>query len=269
MYSPFQALHRRGSAGLPLPSVYQSFHNHGIIFRMSQVSLLAGIPSSGKSMLAGNLIAGWKLPTLYFAADADEFSFVKRILATLTGHPTSQIEEEIKTRRGAAFYQNKLSVLPDLRLVFKAPSIDDVESNIDAFTEAYGEPPSIVVIDNLMNMDLGADNEWMAMRDMTRLLDDVARENQTHVMVLHHTNEQPGKEYDCPAQSNIQGKIAQLPRLILTVAMNKMTGEYNVACVKNSHGPCNPTGRSFVPMVCFPDQMRIMEPQYGMNGVPR
>ena len=65
-------------------------------------------------------------------------------------------------------------------------------------------------------------------------------------MLLHHTSENEGRADLPPSRKAIQGKIAQLPELILTVALVSHTGEFRVACVKNRFAANSADGSKYV-----------------------
>ena len=49
-----------------------------------------------------------------------------------------------------------------------------------------------------------------------------------------------------PSRKAIQGKIAQLPEMIITVALVPQSGEFRVACVKNRFAANSADGSKYV-----------------------
>ena len=74
-----------------LPDLFPSLKKEGIRFRRGQVTMIAGQPNSGKSLLA--LFYGIKaeVPTLYVSADTDAYTTSIRAAAVITGHMLSLI----------------------------------------------------------------------------------------------------------------------------------------------------------------------------------
>jgi hypothetical protein len=60
-----------------------------------------------------------------------------------------------------------------------------------------------------------------------------------------------------PSRKAIQGKIAQLPEMILTVALVSQTGEFRVACVKNRFAQNSADGSQYVTLYADPSRMTM------------
>lgn len=250
-----QALSKSGVSGTALPAPYRVFGEWGVWFRQAQLSMIAGIPGACKSMLAMNIVNHWKRPTLYFAADSDERSFAKRLLAVETGQPVDNFEAMDVGTLDAKVAEH----LSYIRTSFRAPSLVDVDNNVSAFVELRGEPPAVIVVDNLLNMAQDYEMEFAAMREIVRQLDDLAKDTGAHVMVLHHMSEAGGHPNQIPPQKAVQGKIAQLPRLILGLAKDPQLAMLNVAPLKNTHGRSSPSGMDFMQLSLHEPTMFIGE----------
>jgi hypothetical protein len=85
----------------------------------------------------------------------------------------------------------------------------------------------------------------------------IARETDAAVMLLHHTTENEGRPDLPPARKAIQGKIAQLPEMIVTVALVPQTGEFRVACVKNRFAANSADGSKYVTLWSDPSRMSL------------
>lgn len=211
--------------------------------------MLAGPPGAGKTMVA--LVAAIKMavPTLYFSADSDEDTMAARAGAAVTGHPVSSVAETIAHGLFAEEYGPALESLP-LRFVFdpSEPSISDIAHAYTAWLEVWGTPPHLIVVDNLMNMKGDDGNEWQAMRQACKDLQFFARKTKACVLLLHHTSEQEsGNIESAPPRGAIQGKVSQLPAVIVTVA--NRDGEMFMAIVKHRSGPQDPMARNPIRMV--------------------
>lgn len=258
MQSLAKAWGRSANVGRPLPEVYKSFTAAKILFRLSATSMIAGAPGAFKSCLALNLLTSWAqhgVYGLYFSADADEFTTAKRTAAILSGVDVDDVEAGM---RGPSKdrYRKYLQVMDKTRWVYKAADIEEIDRHLRGFEAVYGSFPHVVFIDNLLNMsEVGED--WTAARQFVRDLDILAREAECHVCILHHTSESAYNPGCPPPRQALMGKISQFPRLILTVGSHEST--LNVACVKNTNGPQDPTGATFFPMRIEAAKMRISD----------
>ena len=200
--------------------------------------MVAAAPNAGKSMFA--LIYAMKagVKTLFFSADTDTTTVMMRAAAAASGH--SQVSVELNLSKDSHYYDKHFDKLSHIKWVFdSSPSLDDIELEIKAYVELYGEAPELIVIDNLMNVAAETDNEWAGLRAIMMELHDMARKTEACVLVLHHVSEQ--SEYGSPMMPSprraIHGKVSQLPALILTLGYDPSQGILRVASVKNRFGP--------------------------------
>lgn len=246
---------RSGNIGSKLPDPYFAFKHAGIAFRRGGTSLITGKGGSYKSVIALNIVIGWArkgLRGLYFSADGDDHTVVKRVLAILTGESAAECERRMRDPEFTAV----LSTLRNVRFYYEPPTIDDIDSNIVAFETMFGAFPDFIVIDNLMDC-VGGGDEWGDMRQISKDLDTVARRSGAHIIVLHHTSEDGKDDGTAPPRREIQGKIIQKPVLILTVG--KIGRMLSIACVKNRHGPDDPSGQTSLGFTVDPDTLRVTE----------
>lgn len=257
MLSLSKGYSRSANTGAALPTVYKSFAAEKVIFRRSATSMIAGPPGGFKSALALNLLVGWVkqgMTGLYFSADADEMTTAKRAGAILTGHTVETVEDGL--RSGLQSYREALTAMDGTRWIYKTSDIEEIDRQVRGFEAVYGEFPDVIVIDNLLNMQ-EAQDDWAGCRQFIIDLDQIARASQCHVLVLHHTSESAFAPGQPPPRSSIMGKLAQFPRLILTVGVNEST--LNVAVVKNTNGPQDPTGATFFPLTVDAEKMTITD----------
>lgn len=231
--------------GTPLPVVFVRLADNGIRPRRGTVTMLAGPPGAGKTMLALYWVARMGLPTLYFSADTDPMTMTTRSLAMTHGIPLQQAERLLA--EGADL--EPLKGLHHIRWVFETdPTYRDVELETAAFAEVYGDWPEVIVIDNLMNLVGQNEDEWGSMRDHTKALHRLCRITDAGLFVMHHMSEGTKDiEYPCPRR-DLQGKVAQVPEMILSLALPPDSHEVRIACVKQRWGPSDPSGRSWTPL---------------------
>jgi hypothetical protein len=232
--------------------------------------MFAGAPGAGKTTAALYMALKANVPTLYFSADSDEITMAARAACAVTGHPYGTVRESQINGLYDELYGERIAELP-LRFVFdpSEPSLDDITNGITAWVELWGTPPSLVIVDNLMNMqNEDGGNEWQGMRSTVKGLHWLARRTKACVWLLHHTSEQSEAWItSAPPRSAIQGKLAQLPEVILTMANHE--GVLWVAVAKNRHGKSDPLARAPLRMVVDFVTMRIWdEPmmQGGLHG---
>lgn len=202
------------------------------------------------------------LRELFFSADSDEDTMMERAAAMVAGGSLTTEQARTDLRADSHALDEHLAHLDNIRWVFDDPTYDDLVLQVAAFTEVYGDFPEVIVVDNLMNVIGDQENEWMAMRETTRALKALAHKTGALVMVLHHVSED-GKESDFPpARARIQGKVAQLPPMILGVCYVEHLGVLRVAPLKNRWAAADKSGRTFVEMPVNPATMQIFNSKY-------
>jgi replicative DNA helicase len=222
----------------PLPDVWDGLKAKEIKFRRGQVCMVAAAPNAGKSMFALIYAIKAGVPTLFFSADTDTTTVMMRAAAHTSGH--SQITVESNLATDSHYYDHHFKKFGHIKWVFdSSPSLDDIEMEIRAYVELYGQAPELIVIDNLMNVAAETDNEWAGLRAIMMELHDMARKTEACVLVLHHVSEQSeyGSPTKPPARRAIHGKVSQLPALILTLGYDPGQATLSVASVKNRFGP--------------------------------
>lgn len=254
--------------GLPLPEVWPSLTRAGIRLRRSQVVMAAGQPNACKSIFATNIVAELKdVPTLYFSCDMDMATAGLRLAAHLSGKTVNEIEEETRDPAVAGYYSGLLAEADHLWWSFEPqPTPEQLALQLEAFCELFGAPPSLIVVDNLSDISPGGENEWAALRQLMKLFAYWARHTRACVLILHHTAEGPEYKPEVPQPRRaIQGKLSQKPALILTLAVEGDT--FKVACVKDRHGPHDPSGKTYVSLDIDRARMTISEPVWTPTGV--
>lgn len=258
----------RAAAPLPDPLPGLANSKYKVHFGRGQLCMFAGAPGAGKTTFA--LIAAIQMgvPTLYFSADSDEVTMAARTAAKVTGHEYSQVRDAQAFGVFDEIYGEAIGGLP-IRWVFdpSEPSLDDISNAITAYVELWGVPPQLIIVDNLMNMrqeDTG--NEWTGMRATVKALHWLARKTKACVWLLHHTSESSESWItSAPPRMAIQGKLAQLPEIILTFANDN--GVFWVGVVKNRHGESDPMAKSPLRMIIDFRSMRLWDEPMAQTGV--
>lgn len=224
---------RKEVAAEPLPMPFTSWASRGIRFRRSSVSMIAGLPASYKTMLLQNLLVGMKVPTLGFSTDSSLETIRARLLAIASGRPTEETERWPFSQPDKA--AELLGSYDFLRMDFRPdPTLDDIWLETFAYAEVHGRWPEQIAVDIVSDVGHEAGDEWATLRDLMRQSKVLARETGAHVLLVHHASDSPATKRPCPRRSDIHGKVAAIPELIITCGMDDQ-GQLRVACVKNRH----------------------------------
>lgn len=233
-----RALRHSGLGGEALPTVWTKLSRAGVFFRRGQLAMLAAAPNGGKSMVGLVLATKLNLPTLFISADTDRHDTIIRTIACLSGQTLSAVEEGLENAPDE--YVEYLIRADNVSFCFDAsPSLRDIEMELRAYVEVYGQLPHLIVIDNLMDVQMEDVDEFRGYRLVLQGLHHMARDTGACVVVLHHINgdSDDGK---VPPRRSIQGKVSHKPELILTIAPvgNDFLG---IGVVKNRSGKSDPT----------------------------
>ena len=241
--------------GEPMPPVFRTFDNNQIILRRAEVSMIAGTPGAGKSTLALALALRAQVPTLYLSADTNAHTMAMRLYSMITG--VSQHEAERIISEDPVTARDRLALASHIYWSFDSnPSLTDIDDEVTAIEELLGESPALIVIDNLMDITMDGGEEFSNMRNALKELKYLARDTNAAVLVLHHTKESYSGN-PCQPRSSLQGMVAQLPALILTVG--QQDGLLGVAAVKNRYGKANAGGDNPVWLQFNPEYMFIAD----------
>lgn len=230
---------RVGQIGKPLPDPFPSFRPPADIkFRHGGVSMIAGAPGTSKSVLALNILAKWAkagLTAVYFSADSDEFTVSKRLASILTSVPSQKVEADY-IAGNVSRYVSALTALDQSEFYYKDLRIDGIEQHISAFEAVHGDYPDVIFIDNAINY-IDNSSDWRQVADLINQLNTIGRETQSAVVCLHHTSESESITRPPPRHA-VQGKVSQIPRVVLTVGYEDQT--LYASCVKSTNGPQYP-----------------------------
>lgn len=252
-----RALSHGEAGGQSLPTPLRAFQELQVSIRNSEVSMISGIPGAGKSSLALYLAVKTGVPTLYICADTASFTMTLRLVAMLTGLRQSEVERRIQAPGGPDWAKEILAKANHIIWSFdSAPNLNDIDGECQAFEEVMGTNPELIVIDNLIDVADGTGDEWGTLRATMKELKFLARDTGAAVLLLHHTSE--GVKYDtCPPRASLQGKVAQLPAVILTVHTDSERKTMHIAAVKNRYGAADPSGNTAKRVWFDPETMNI------------
>ena len=264
MQSLAQTARGTSGRGEPLPDVWPTLASSKftVHIRRSQVTMIAGEPGAGKTVMGVVLAVAANVPTLYFCADTDPDTMAARFGSAVTGDQTAAVEWALRNGAGER-YVTALAELPLLRVSFQpSPSLNDIADEMAAYEEVYGEYPHLLVVDSLYDVDVDSEDEFAAMRSALKQFRVMARQANTAIVVLHHTNEDnnlPNKDEPLflpPPRRKLTGKVSKTPDLILTVACDEDQQIFRVAVVKNRSGRSDKHARD--PLAWFADLSRMV-----------
>jgi replicative DNA helicase len=263
MLSLSRARFTRGSAGEPLPPVFRALSSQGVHFRQGQLCLIAAAPGVGKSLLSLTLAIRAGLPTLYFSADTDQATMTIRAAAMVSGWTTDDVERALDAGR-----TEHLDVLlhkwSHIQFDFKAsPTATDVEQELKAFRMVYGDWPSLIVMDNITNLDNELNTDGFQSLEATcDFLHELSRETGACMVGLHHVTGDFDDGTKPPSLSSLRGKVSKVPELVL--ALHRVGGDslegartIGVSPVKNRTGKSDPSGGWFMNLSVDLERMAV------------
>ena len=262
MRSLLQVVGVESPVGHQLPPILPQLTGAQVVFRQAQLHLIAAQPGGGKTLLALWYAITSKVPSLYFSADSDSRTIASRAGAIIMDKQVSQIETMMDSD-GSVLLEDALAEgAKHVRFNFDpSPSLEDIEEEIEAWIELHGAAPQEIFVDNLMNVASTSDSEWTALRDAMSAFHYKAREYESAFIVLHHVseNEKMSKPNFPAPRKALMGKVAALPELVLSVALDSAGQAYRVAVVKNRHGKADPTAENFVTLIAEPSNMTLYD----------
>lgn len=238
---------RESIGGEPLPSPFKAFDKASIAIRRSELTMVAATPGAGKSMLALAVALRAKVPTLYISADTNAHTMAMRMASMITNKPQGEVERLLNNDIG--WTKAVLAHGSHIHWSFESsPSLEDIAEEVKSFEELWGQSPELIVVDNLMDVATDGGEEFSSMRAIMKELKYLARATNAAILVLHHTSE--GIQGNpCQPRSALQGKVAQLPALILTLGLVGTT--LAIAVVKNRYGAADANGTSVMTWLAF------------------
>lgn len=263
MYTLRQSLWIKGSAGDPLPAVWDALDQRGTRFLRGQLGLVCSGPGTGKSALMLAYALKSKVPTLYFSADSDAFTQLSRSVSVLTGWSMSRSTKAVRDEDVSAVAE-ELAGIP-IRFNYKAsPSLDSIEESLHAYYALYEDYPALVIIDNITNVrtDQSDDDPFSGLESLMDYFHVMARETGSCVVGLHHVTGGYNDADKAIPLSGVKGQISRVPELILTMhRISEPMGPdcLRVSTVKNRAGKADPSGQDYAELEFNGDTMSIRD----------
>lgn len=237
---------------LPRVDELRELYSYGFVPRRGQFLLIAGQPGAGKSAFALWWVVKMNIRTLYFSADMDAYTAITRLAACVTGQTVESVSSAVEAEQ-TGFFEDDIEGSKIQFCFDSGPTLEDLADEIDAYVELWDQFPELIVIDNAMNVEAELGEEHAGLRLVFKEIHRMARETGAAVFMLHHTREE-GSPFKTPPRSAIQGKTAQLPERILTVAFNPNESLFMFSPVKNRNGKQDATGETFFRLTAVPER---------------
>ena len=233
MFSAAHAIKIRSPSGTPLPRVFKTLP---FDLMRGNLILICAAPGIGKSVVSLNWAAGIKRPALYFSADSDHITQTSRLTSILTGRPNSVTKQEV--RDGVI---DLALIKSDVHFTFDAqPTLEGMEDSIKAFDQLYGDPPELIVVDNITDVEM-PDTEDL--NPLLGHLNEICRYTGAAMIGLHHVTG-PYNDGDKPIPlSGIKGQVGRIPQGILTLHKAEPT-VLGVSIVKDRGNNADPSGNT-------------------------
>ncbi|MFI2607705.1 hypothetical protein DR950_36200 [Kitasatospora xanthocidica] len=274
MISLSQAKRVKGAAGEPIPSPFKGLTKMGVEFRRGEFSIVCAGGGTGKSVFAANLSVLPNIPSLYFSADSNAATQLTRATALITGEDIQTLKRKLRTDEFDQ-YDKVLSDRWWLRFNFDArPTAEDLELHLKSYVEVFGIAPHLVIIDNITNVDGGADSAesyTFGLEGMCEYLNEMARKTHAHVLALHHVTGEFSDGLKPIPQSGVKGKISRVPSLILTIhkEIDGMDSRVlHISPVKNREGFEDSSGETFASYDFNTSTMRLTDVDAGEIFLP-
>lgn len=220
------------------------------MFRRGQFSLICAGPGTGKSAFILAYALKSKVPTMYFSADSDAFTQLTRAVSILSGW---SLERSTAAVMGEDIgpVAMELDGIP-LRFNYSAsPTLDTIETSLQAYDALYEDFPALIIIDNITNVISGAgdgDDPFSGLESLADYLHSMARNTGAHVAGLHHVTGAYNDQDKPIPLSGVKGQITRVPELVLTlhrVSEGFGNDSLNVSTVKNRGGKSDASGQDF------------------------
>jgi replicative DNA helicase len=223
----------------PLPVNNRVLNGAGLAFRRGQFSIMAAAPGVGKSVFATNLALRAKVPTLFLSADSDEWTVMTRACSILSGVPLATVEDNLNEESWQDWYGGLLMGSEHVDWCFQSRiDIEFICNRILAFEEIYGEPPQLVVVDNLKNTVMDPERQYAELEGICLELQEVARLEQCHVLALHHVKGAKEDGRSPIGLGDLLGNIDKIPEVVLGLNWpNASRDSLTLTVPKNRGGP--------------------------------
>lgn len=267
MKSLGSAVRARGHLADELPMPWPSFRPLRVSLRRGQASLLASAPGGGKSTVALCYAIYANLPTLFISADTDLTTMAIRTASAVLGWQQEMVERYMSDPRVVEAIESTAHI----RWADEnQPTVSDIYDEVKAYAEVFGEFPTLIVVDNLIDCqaERGGDKDWAGTRAVVDGLKRLARESQAHVLILAHATGRYEDGDEPIPLGGLEWKPGKNVELVLT--MHHGDGqELRICPVKNRMGKASAKAGLYVPLYADMDRVSVHDPANGQWTIGR
>lgn len=224
-----------------------------------ELMLVVGAPGSGKSTLAVAWASKIEQPVLYLTQDSP-VSVYTRLAALTLNEPIHTIRKKMQeggSMRDSIVREVRKRERRTLIVEGGRRTTTDIGRRILALTEWMGEPPALVVLDNLIDLDMEgtshAETTFYA-QALTRLK-AMVNEMDVAFLVLHHSlkNESVGTGESPLKMTDLLFGGDREARHVLGVYHDEDATKLTVQVLKQQDGPASPSGKLWVNLAWVPE----------------
>jgi hypothetical protein len=233
------AVRKNKNTGKPLNEVWKTLTQASVVFRRGQLVVIGAAPGVGKSIFALRymILSGHR--GIYYSADSGARTQQSRAVSVLSGRP----HEEVKSLIDQGYEFEDLLRPVEQRIWWNFSSGPDLDE-IDDCVRAYGylgAYPEIIVLDNLLDIDLGEATgaEHQNVENVLLFSKELARNTGALVMVLAHLTGEYENGTTPPPQGALRGKGAKIPEMVLNPyrdVSDPLEERFGIAIAKNREG---------------------------------
>lgn len=225
--------------------------------------LVAGAPGAGKSMFCLSWALKMREPVSLVSLDTDSATQGARIVSVLSNHPTTAVlgngldrDEAVQRRKGWADWL--LAQRVPLRVTDIPMEPEELIDVLVADTEYFGEPPKLVIIDDIFKMKLGA-------RGYSEFLNAFIETHQTAkmahtvIMAVHHLHRGPSMAGNSPvSMADISYNGEYEAEFVLGISQPTPHTQ-RVHILKNRNGQMERNGNLFVDLAADLSTVQISD----------
>ena len=244
--------------------------NDALSLHTKELVIIAGAPSSGKSVIAANLAMQLSEPVLYLAQDSSP-SIIARLAALAARRDIADVFDALRDEKTAQEMAERVAgKRPLLAIQTGAQPVERVAVLVEAATEWLGIPPPVVIIDNLINLLVSGYHHQDGGFYATALpvLQQVAQQYNVCVIALHHVTRRAGSNggvllpTSSPSLMDLLHAGEREAEHVLGIYHDHHKTKINITILKQRDGEADSGGGLRVPMLWQPTQGRIMQANY-------
>lgn len=234
--------------------------------RPGHLAILLAAPGVGKSSFAVDWVIRVGMPAIGISLDTSLNDQAMRVAARLSDRSVSEIERDIDPEKNSSWREvrdqwSAWLAGQDIPVKFtdQVRRTSEIDELIRAETDFWGEPPQIVIIDDISNL-LEAEESVVEYSRILRELKRIAQNAHTFVLGLHHVNRGPAADGWTPVTLN-SGIFAgeRIPEILLGL-WNFGHQEVAVGVLKNRMGRGHGGGKLFARLAIDLGRCRFEEP---------